>query len=486
MFKIIAPGSYAFDEPQVQLIKRARAGLRGHDLSELVKRAGHELVRALDRVTLAPDEVPVHLIALGSTESTGPNRNGDGFKAATCRKYHDTFVKHARWYRNHLNRDPHKSYGRVIASCFNEPMGRIELIAGLNGSEKTAAVNGGMVADKELARLNASKDLAVSMSTHVPYDSCSGCQNQARTRAEYCDGPQCKYGGLRHNIARTFADGHTLHADNPVVCWRDISDVSDTRPADRIAYVFGKLDKAASGQVLSGAELAELVGIDLPPLLSADAPEKIRRQVKVAQLLAGFEKAGDGLGTGWSNALINPLQETSWPAMTRTIDQAEVFRALAHEKVALSLRDFLALTLEDTQKAAAVAALVAPHVPGVYTQLVQEGMEEAAERNPFTVTPGPVSQAMASWAHKVAASQSLDKKACADRVMTAAVSPRFNNVIELRPLRKQASTHVNQAAAALARQYALYKIAALAACPEADQDWLARMAVRQDLVAATL
>lgn len=101
--KVITTDGYDFGEPTAKLVKSSAAGLRGNDLRDFIKRAGHQFADHFQRVCeqLKPGDVPVHLIALGATEFFGPNRNGDGFKVAACRKYHDTFVKFARWYRNH-------------------------------------------------------------------------------------------------------------------------------------------------------------------------------------------------------------------------------------------------------------------------------------------------------------------------------------------------------------------------------------------------
>ena len=106
MLKIITPSSWQFDEPIAQMIKISSQGLKGADLSLFIKRAGHSFADELQNIELTPGEVPVHLIAIGSTEFYGPNRNGDGFKEATCKKDHNSFVKHARWYRNHKNKNP--------------------------------------------------------------------------------------------------------------------------------------------------------------------------------------------------------------------------------------------------------------------------------------------------------------------------------------------------------------------------------------------
>lgn len=146
--KIVGVGSWAaMDVAPVQVVKVAHGGLGPHDRQQLlVKRAmAREFAEQLSRTPLRPGDIPVHIVALGATEFYGPNRNGDGFKEAWCRQHHDSFVKHAKYYRNHRNKDASKRYGQIIKSAYNEPMRRVELLAIANGSEKSAERNGGLV-----------------------------------------------------------------------------------------------------------------------------------------------------------------------------------------------------------------------------------------------------------------------------------------------------------------------------------------------------
>lgn len=241
MIKYVDIGDQGRDGPPVALVKAASGRMGPNDRRAFVRRAGEEGLSLFNKCGARPGEEPIHLIALGMTEWYGCNRKGDGFRKETCVRDHPTFVKHARWYRDHVHDDPARSYGRVLASTFNRGTGRIELIVGLNATKAAAAANGGLVADLEMDRLASGLEIPVSMATGVPFDVCSGCGNRAKTRENYCDERSCvKYGGLKKNLGRTFEDGHTLHADNPVNRWFDISFVS--APADRTAYVFGRWD----------------------------------------------------------------------------------------------------------------------------------------------------------------------------------------------------------------------------------------------------
>ncbi len=163
MLKTIAPSSYDFGEPIAALIKSANGRLRGSDRGLLEKRAGSDILRIYDTLSFAPDEVPIHLIAMGATEKFGCNRNGDGFREQVLLDFHKTFEKFARFYRDHANKDPARSYGLVKAAFYNVPMARVELICALNANEAAARRNGGLVADRELQKLASGKDIPVSM-----------------------------------------------------------------------------------------------------------------------------------------------------------------------------------------------------------------------------------------------------------------------------------------------------------------------------------
>ena len=479
MIKVISPGSQDFSEPVASLIKISSRGLLGQDKADLVKRAGAEFADKLMRIKFAKDEIPVHMIAIGATEDYGPNRNADGFTRDCCKNYHHTFEKYARFYRDHANKNPAKSYGIVKASAYHEPMKRIELIVALNGSKEAAERNGGLVADKEMEKLAQGDDIGVSMACKIPFDVCSGCGNKARTRAEYCEAPEdggmCKAGGLKRNLGRVLQDGHILHADNPNPTFFDISHVF--RPADRIAYIFGKvaeLQKAASAGCISSAELAEQLGVTAPIGfdINGGLTTQLAEQLAALEKLAA-EEARNGLGDEFGARTLTQTMLASNPAVQPPIDfspvenvkLAEVLRGLADANVILPLRDFLALTVKSAS--AALVGSVSAALPGVFNQLTAASdLVANIENNPYTPSAAaPVK--IRCWAEKLASTHSIlphdvEKRAylAALRNVTPAVTPR----------EKQAS---NGAASALARHYALYKIAALASLNEKNRNcWL--------------
>lgn len=464
MIKVIQPHSQDFSEPVAALIKVSSNGIIGHDKQAFVKRAGAEFVEKVSNIKFAADEVPVHLIAIGSTEDYGPNRNGDGFSRETCKKDHHTFEKFARFYRDHANKNPAKSFGLVKASFYNEPMKRIELICALNGTKEAADRNGGLVADKELEKLASGKDIPVSMACKIPFDICSSCGNKARTRAEYCDsvdnGGHCKAGGLKHNMGRVLEDGHILHADNIKCSFFDISHVF--RPADRIAYVSGRLEKAASAGVVSGAELAEQLGVTMPfGLDTALATKRAAQQFTALQQLAQAEQECVNNSAGWAQVAL-----ASHPDVQPAIDvnncpfakMAEVLRGLADAGVILPVKDFLALTVKSAN--VDLVEAVTNALPNVFSKLAaEEDIGSTLENNKFYPADS-ASDTVRLWAEKVARTHSTLTSNIEKRAYLAAI--RNVKPVQL-TTEKRASTN---AETALAKHYALYKIAAFAAASE--------------------
>lgn len=470
MIKVIQPAAQDFSEPVSSLIKISSRGLVGSDRQAFVKRAGAEFADKISNIKFAKDEIPVHLIAIGATEDYGPNRNGDGFTRETCKKDHPTFEKLARFYRDHANKNPAKSFGLVKASHYNETMKRIELICALNGSKEAADRNGGLIADKEMAKLASGNDIPVSMACKIPFDTCSACGNVAKTRAEYCDsvenGGHCKAGGLKHNIGRVLEDGHILHADNTKCAFFDISHVF--RPADRIAYVSGKLEKAASAGIISGAELAEQLGVTAPLSLELGSapPRFTQAQFDALNWLTAAEKSA--AADSWTQTVLASSPAVQPPldaAPSENIKLSEALLALADSGVVLPPRDFLMLTVKSAN--AKLVDAVVNALPNVFSKLANDqDIVQKLENNIYRPARS-ASSAARVWAEKVALTHSVLPAHVEKRAYLAALRGA-----ELTPFsyEKQASS---SAECALAEHYALYKIAAVATiCEKYGNNWL--------------
>jgi len=482
MIKVITPGSYDFSEPIAEMVKVSSRGLLGADKAQFEKRAGaqfaHEFAKIANR--LHPDETPIHLLAIGATEDYGANRNGDGFRRAICDRYHDTFVKHAHFFRDHKNKDPRKCYGHVKLSAWHDPMKRIELIVALNGSEEAARRNGGIFADKEMQKLAAGKEIPVSMACRVSHDVCSYCGNKAPKRDDYCksaeDGGMCKAGGLARNIGSLVEiDGgiHHLHADNPDPDFFDISHVF--RPADRIAYVSGMM-KAAGHSTVSGAELAEVMGVSLPYELLVDKsqPANVQRMLKIAYQLADMEadlSAGHLFPQNeYAGAFAPSVQQTDTPQPRFGREKfSQTLRALADARIALPLANFIELvTGQEKEAAASTAEIVSRELPGIFSRMLTSGdLPERVGNCPYV--PGPTaSPDLRLWAEKQAQALSVKEAHVRRRVTQAALRQEAPDVNRAANMEKTATD--SGPAGRLAEEYALYKLAFIGSIPESDTE----------------
>lgn len=483
MIKSILSSSYDFGEPALQLIKAGSDGLRGEDFKSFVKRAGFAMADIARKIEILPGEELIHGIALGTTEHYGPNRNGDGFKEAACRKYHPTFVKFARWYRHHNNKDPKKSYGIIKYSHFNEEMKRIELLAALNRTKEAAERNGGLIADEELEALHNGKDVPTSMACKVAYDVCAGCGNKAKNRTEYClgtdEGGMCKRGGVKNHMGFVHEDGFMNHVDNPHPHFFDWSKVY--RGADRTSWADGILKAAAAGGVvIGGAELAEKMGCTAPDLLFDTPTINLwpTRLEKLATKLAGFEQQFErGNNMMYDLALSPEFEKEAELNEDPTGTTHTQLAALAMQKIALPVGSWFKLVHKDTCKWAS-ADMIQQGLPGIYGRMLADGSIKEASGQ-LTALGGLIPQAYRKWAYSLAPDYSLDRSHLEDRVKRAAIRGYSVPDVRRSQLVKSAG-----AAETLARGYALYKLAFLQALEgrDADFDLTCAMVIRQNYI----
>lgn len=191
----------------------------------------------------------IHLIAMGSEESVGPNRNGDSWPSAALEAYHPTFVTNGCYFREHKNRcQKTQGIGTIKAAAYNKPMQRVELIVW--GDKRKA--------EEEYEMAKAGKELSFSMSARMPFDRCSICDKKSRRQADYCD--DLKNHMLQY-VPKMKKYAFARNMDN--LKFFDISRVG--KRADRVAtyirYMFGDdLTKAASfnDSIITGAQWAEM------------------------------------------------------------------------------------------------------------------------------------------------------------------------------------------------------------------------------------
>jgi hypothetical protein len=490
MIKYVAPSGWDWDRPVAVPVPISSRGLIGHDRREFTKIAGHMFIDEIDRTKFANDEIPVHLIALGASEAYGPNRNGDGFKEATCKQYHDTFVKFARFFRNHKNKpdrgDP--SFGVVKSSAYNDSMRRVELLVGLNADKSAADRNDGFVADAEIEKIAKGDDLAVSMACRVPHDTCSWCGNNAKTRSEYCGSEKCAAGGCKDNLTRLVKMGddmHHLHVDNPTPTWFDISRVF--RPADRIAYG-AKADwltkAAADNGLFAFQDYVKMAESDSAPLrvimhqegLPGEWDQAVASQVKVAYGLAQLERQRGTTSDEIYSGIQTAPMDLDTLGELGTTKCAEGLSALADNKIIISFPDWARLARKsELLKAAAL------YLPSIYNRILDNGnIEQQVELNPYPLSEKVASIKQRTFANLSVSSHSLEKSAVQNRSMLSAIRSQPTPVVNSTNM-KLGSTNNNKAEE-LAVGYALYKIAALHKIAAFDGDFLltAMLSVRQN------
>ncbi len=197
-----------------------------------------------------PGHSIVYVLALGSWETYGENRNGDGFpefaymdpwitEKDSLVQHYKSFEEFGHNYRHHVNKDPKKAVGKVLKAFWNPSMHRVELLIDLEDAK----------APDLAERIAAGEFPPVSMGTRVKYDVCSYCGNKAPTRAQYCD-------HLKFRM-RDVIDGKKIAALNPSPKFFDISWVF--RPADATAFMMKKVADNNAYEVISGARAGEYI-----------------------------------------------------------------------------------------------------------------------------------------------------------------------------------------------------------------------------------
>jgi hypothetical protein len=484
--KFTSPYGWDFHDDPAKLIKISSRGLIGNDRSDFIKRAGHSFIDAIDNIKVAEDEVPVHLLALGATERYGPNRNGDGFGEKACRERHSTFTKFAKFFRNHKNKPAqgHPHYGQVKLSAYNEDMGRVELFVTLNGSEKAAKRNGGLVADVELEKLANGEDLSVSMAAKVPFDSCSYCGNEAKTREDYCTAEKCAAGGCKDNLAKLVkvaGDLHHLHVDNPEPTWFDISRVF--RPADRIAYG-GRatyMDKQASD-----GDLLELQR-DMTKQADHTAPidvllystgqqeawtEEELSQLKLAYSLSQIEKQ---LPTSTADYLGLP---TASPDLTKAASAVRntpsLLRSLASYKIIVPLSTYADLTGRSHVYKEASQLLPRVYSLGLETESILPAIKRANQQLGWSLETSKGRQLAISLRDSLSLEKTAVVQRAAAQVIRKSESPRLAS--------GALSTRTLPEAEKLAMDYAAYKLQSLYHIASFDDQFplTATLSIRQN------
>lgn len=378
----------------------------------------------------------VHLIALGSYESTGPNRNGDAFKTAMCETTHPTFITKGALYRNHKS-DPKYKEGHVVKTAYNKDMGRIELLV---------AAQHDKCADW-LGDLEKGNPVSFSMGFSCdPGDNCSICDHMARNRSEYCE--HVKKGALHpYGMNRVLPDGRKCFVYNDHGYFNDISRVPVG--ADAIARDLRKVAALGDDEVVSGADLAEMYSLSRE---GADLDK-----VALCRKLSAMEKRIQMVGIRRA-----PKTRSLNKVAVNTLRQVPVqnmFSELLKVSAILPLTEFYSLILgseyadhEQTIKQASAMAAT------MFTDICNDGERMADVCSNTTYTPASKKYASVlnhSQLSSIAFDFSILPEFSLDReIKTAAYESDIHDDT-------QSAMTQTQQAKILVDQYAAYKIAAL-------------------------
>lgn len=433
--KTVTYDAWDFDLPTELLpIRAGKVPLGSGDRRMLAKRADEQLLSKLSGIRKQPGEELIHLLAIGSNEWFGPNRNFDAFGEEACRRRHPTFVKHALFYRNHRSTGPEASYGLVKLSHYSDLMHRIELVAALNAEPAAARRNGGQLADLEMQKLASGHKIPVSMGASLPFDICSACGHKSFSRAEYCDESMCKVGGMKNNLGRMYGDGEVIYAHNTEPTFNDISHITGGRQADRIALVTGALHK------LAGVQSRHIGGAELTELLRTEPGNG--RWSKLADMLATTERQMRPVPQLLRGLPYEPLRLPEFPLEK----VSHAVAALADNGIILSISDF--------------ARLFAGNVPLPERLLKQAAQNlfqdwDYPDSNPY-VHHGTIDSRYSTWAAKTASTHALSQSAVCRRAALAEIQDRS---AVAQTFDKQASQ--TEALDEFGRQYGMYVLAAL-------------------------
>lgn len=457
--KVITP--FTFEDRQNIILIEAHS--HGVDNKWMRKSAAAHFERELSELKPEKGMAYLHMLALGDGEYYGSNRNGDYFPKKANQDYHDTFVKFGHVFKHHKNKDPKKASGHVLSSSYNDDMRRVELLTKVSEDKWS----------EELTDLENGKDVPVSMSCTVPFDTCSICGNEAPSRKQYCD-------HLKYAMTSILDDGRQVYAINDEPTFFDISRV--VKPADRTAFV---LKKAASAvKVASGADLAEELGLYVPASVLMDSsPVYIQEKAAIAGKLAEIEKELDGVavagkvrGKGLfnhANSFSDEIQLVEDEDIEEMSKDANLWYKLAEAKVSLPVKDFVKLISGpkwfETKK---LLPEIKSAVPGMFRKLANsEYLMDVCSDSAYDAKGGAQLQSITGF---VKEAFSLDPSSC-DRRTTVSMLRNVDT-----PIIKSASDRdISSDARAIVNEYAKYKISLASALSDRD---MARLMILQNYV----
>lgn len=416
----------------------------------------------------------VHLVAYGDFERWGANRNGDSFPTAASRRYHDTFTKYARVYRNHANKDPRKAIGDVLRSAHNPGSHRVELFVAMHNDKAGA----------ELQRLATDGELPWSMGCKVPGDRCSVCQ---RFRKNASDPRQCA--DVRDHLGDVLADGQivAVHNDNPI--FYDISPVP--RGADRTAF---SMKVAGTWGAARGAAAASGPDEQFLRHFTDDSERELRRFDIAGKLAAAQSRMRAPWlysgGQAYFDQLVMKAARTPFAGehveIMRKAPPGDLWRKLAAAGVVLPADAFFACAFHgDEDFQACKEAALAIVRSGTFAALLGRPEEKVARTNAYFDLDAPQFTGY-QWSAGSNAVAGLVDKLAANAFAQGAARLSGDGAASGTLVPGTANAEWDEQALEAVGAYAAYKLSAVQAIesihPTVDHALLLDLAAAQDLV----
>jgi hypothetical protein len=451
MIKFNSTADWNFDTQPVNIVYQAG------DLTKL-SASKEEL-----KTEKTANQTDVHVIALGSYEGIGQNRNGDLFKEAECLKHYQTFLKSGKksgagkydgraLNRHHKYKPEDPKYGNIKAASYNKAMRRIELIVGLD-NDKCA---------EEIQTLSKGGQINVSMAAKVASDTCTWCGHEAKDERGRCE-------HIPNQIGELNKRGEMCGMDNISPKWFELSIVG--RPADRIGMSL-KLASTYAPKMTSDY-MRIYSGFSTPSeerlLISKKASDK--RQL--LKKLADMEKRIEGLAKGHDLDSKDKYLATEASKInsgdripTETMDELrkheprKLLKQLADNGIIFSPEDFMSYLFGDKLKDDSVVSKVKMRLPSGYSSLDDDKEDSVVNEEKYDPEEfGGMPKDIKSLLHNLFEDHSLFDLPAHRRVMRITIIKRAPGKLSSTPEKEELQK--SAAADELAQQYLSYKLAAL-------------------------
>jgi hypothetical protein len=439
MIKFTSNNDFDFQVESVTLLR---------DISkDLTKRAS---AKEFLKISKTKGQEDLHVIALGSYEGTGFNRNGDAFTEEDCKKNHHYFTRANRAvHRHHKNKPQDPKFGNIKAAAYNDAMRRIELVVGLD-IDKCADI---------LHEQETTGNTNWSMASKQAYDTCSWCHHKAVTDKDRCEHIPKKIGEINKH-------GEMCGMMNPDPRWFEISYVR--RPADRIGMSLGKVASAGGFSPMLPRDFLNIYGdIYVPEYLGISKKAADKRNI--LHKLSEMEKYVDGVTQGQGNSAkdqfvrrygsrIDNNEAVSSDSMDelRKLEPSQVLKALADHGIVFSPEDFAKYLFENRVDDGHVKGMKS-HLSNVYSEADKNNDGYVTNNELYDVNDSaPASPQAKNIAKGLHNDHSLFGGPSIRRAMHNVASDKPHHGFHGKVAQSNDSVDLE-----LAKQYAAYKLAAL-------------------------